>query len=1261
MKFIFKSQIFVIAIILAWSLNVYAQYDHNIGYNPHPPTKTIGQMPIQDNINTVTTITQSTSMNVVAGSSVACGYGSGITTPNSFYRSFVLSNFGITTSWTVTKVSIGVETASGPDQPITCKLYTTSQPFPNGFPGSLTLIGSKTLNVAAQSLTLLDFPVIATAPIGSELVVEISSTDGFATSGGFYIGANGLGESAPSYLMSDSCGISTPITTAAIGFPSSMWVMSVTGTTDLFFDNFDSYIAGQRLACQNPINWTTWSNLPCNTTEDPVVSSTYSFSPSNSVKIALNNDCVKLLGNKTTGKWYVSFMVYIPAGKVGYFNTLAVPPAAADWAMEVYFNAGGAGQLTTVPGGPINFNWQAGVWNQVMVAVDFEQSPTLGEFWFGQVGQLAQLYTWDWTQAGTITDQLGGNDFFGATASDEMYIDDYYFSDAPPPIQQLANDVGTFTIDMATQYGPGSITPKVTVKNYGSAANTFNVQMTITGGYTSTKSVTNLAAGATQQVTFDNWNPSVMGPYTVNVCTQLGTDQNTANDCQSQGVYIWDASGDWTSGAVYPITTYNGIGVPYNDGATNYLFVMGGNTASTLGTECYKYNVTTNSWTLLAPLPAKRIILCGAAVGNFIYAIGGSDGAAYYNTVYKYDIAGNTWSTVASLPITIGWGRAVSYNNNYIYVAGGVDAFTGGNYLNTVYLYNVTTNIWTTATSMPVGVFGGGFALTGNKLVYAAGAFETGISNTVFVGTIDAGNPALITWQTMDNPYPGINEQFCSRIGASLTQEKLSLSINGNNHSPDAIPFPAGAMYRIHAGPWGSDAIIVAGGSPTSTYSAADPSPCYIYKPATDTWIAQENVPVPVCAYQSGSVDDGSTWKLIMASGFGVSAVTNVTQIYTQTISLNTFPLSVDVANGWNMTSVPGTNPDGMLVGNWWVNHVGTVYKFVPGSGYSGITTTAPGEGYWMKNSITQTYNTGDEWPAGGIQLVTHNPINAAAKWNMFGGYEDMVDPAALTTTPPSQIIYPIYKFVPGSGYQTATQIVPGYGYWIKVNAACQIIVPNVLVKSNQVMAEIFKDDWGKITITDAAGSSYTLYAVKGQVDLDKYELPPLPPAGLFDVRFGSGRVAEDINSSAQSIEMSGMQYPIKVRVEKMDISLQDVTGKQLNVNIKSGEEITISNANINKLMVSGNLIPDKFALEQNYPNPFNPSTTIEFSIPEAANVSLTIYNMLGQKVAELVNGKLEAGRYNYQWNAKNVATGMYIYELRTEKFVSIKKMLLLK
>jgi hypothetical protein len=123
-----------------------------------------------------------------------------------------------------------------------------------------------------------------------------------------------------------------------------------------------------------------------------------------------------------------------------------------------------------------------------------------------------------------------------------------------------------------------------------------------------------------------------------------------------------------------------------------------------------------------------------------------------------------------------------------------------------------------------------------------------------------------------------------------------------------------------------------------------------------------------------------------------------------------------------------------------------------------------------------------------------------------------------------------------------------------------------------------------------------------------------------------------------------------------------DETGKNVNVNLKSGEDVVIRDATIQKLMVSGEMIPAEYALEQNYPNPFNPSTVIEFSLPEnVGNVKLSIYNALGEKVAELVNTALAAGRYSYQWNAKKIATGMYIYDLRTDKFVAMRKMLLIK
>lgn len=88
---------------------------------------------------------------------------------------------------------------------------------------------------------------------------------------------------------------------------------------------------------------------------------------------------------------------------------------------------------------------------------------------------------------------------------------------------------------------------------------------------------------------------------------------------------------------------------------------------------------------------------------------------------------------------------------------------------------------------------------------------------------------------------------------------------------------------------------------------------------------------------------------------------------------------------------------------------------------------------------------------------------------------------------------------------------------------------------------------------------------------------------------------------------------------------------------------------------------PASFSLEQNYPNPFNPSTTICFTLNQSGYTSLTIYNVLGERVASLVNGSLTAGTYNYEWNAVNLSSGIYYYTLQTKSFSETKKMLLVK
>ena len=88
---------------------------------------------------------------------------------------------------------------------------------------------------------------------------------------------------------------------------------------------------------------------------------------------------------------------------------------------------------------------------------------------------------------------------------------------------------------------------------------------------------------------------------------------------------------------------------------------------------------------------------------------------------------------------------------------------------------------------------------------------------------------------------------------------------------------------------------------------------------------------------------------------------------------------------------------------------------------------------------------------------------------------------------------------------------------------------------------------------------------------------------------------------------------------------------------------------------------PKMFDLEQNYPNPFNPSTTISYSLPARSFVSLSVYNSLGQRVAELVRNSQEAGRYNIRFDANSLASGVYLYRLVAGSSVMSKKLMLVR
>ena len=95
--------------------------------------------------------------------------------------------------------------------------------------------------------------------------------------------------------------------------------------------------------------------------------------------------------------------------------------------------------------------------------------------------------------------------------------------------------------------------------------------------------------------------------------------------------------------------------------------------------------------------------------------------------------------------------------------------------------------------------------------------------------------------------------------------------------------------------------------------------------------------------------------------------------------------------------------------------------------------------------------------------------------------------------------------------------------------------------------------------------------------------------------------------------------------------------------------------------VVNVKLVPDEFTLYQNYPNPFNPDTKIKYYVPQSSRVQITVYDILSNKIAMLVNEEKPAGSYEIKFDASGLPSGVYFYQLKVDKFIKTNKMILLR
>jgi hypothetical protein len=206
------------------------------------------------------------------------------------------------------------------------------------------------------------------------------------------------------------------------------------------------------------------------------------------------------------------------------------------------------------------------------------------------------------------------------------------------------------------------------------------------------------------------------------------------------------------------------------------------------------------------------------------------------------------------------------------------------------------------------------------------------------------------------------------------------------------------------------------------------------------------------------------------------------------------------------------------------------------------------------------------------------------------------------------------------------------------------------------------------------------LPAVNNQNAFAAYQFDMLYPDGAQGMgpMGGCGGMMQFNNNIDFQLHFTDMQL-ISKNIDKNTIKVKyydntsnswmEMSGTNINT---ASNTITFSNNNINNLIIltgekiatgvsENQTVVKDFQLYQNYPNPFNPSTNIKFELKENSHVTLSVYNIIGQKVAELINSDLSAGIHTAMFNAANLSSGVYFYELKAGSHSSVKKMELLK
>lgn len=383
------------------------------------------------------------------------------------------------------------------------------------------------------------------------------------------------------------------------------------------------------------------------------------------------------------------------------------------------------------------------------------------------------------------------------------------------------------------------------------------------------------------------------------------------------------------------------------------------------------------------------------------------------------------------------------------------------------------------------------------------------------------------------------------------------------------------------------------------------------------------------------------------------------------------------IVKGWNLLSVP-VSPINNEYKTVYPNAVTKPQHFAYNI-WEPSDVVKPGYGYFIKyNNLVDTkfagafvneiskdrgYEVrvypGDTDDKGGWNAIGCPSIRTSVRNIQFDEFNGEMPSAEFTSS------FPVYKYDKEGGYTEVNTMEPGRGYWIKVDANGYLRLKGGLESGKATNNnEAVLASSTELNIIDNAQHNTKLYLAESNVNTVNFELPPAPIANMFDARFNEGTFVSNKNESV--VNLQGIEYPVSISMNNADADykfVDAVTNRVLgfiNKGENSNVEIngTTSDA-IKVIKVESNESAFEFTVA---PNPVSSNATIKYNMPSQENVTIKLYDELGNEVMTLVNNEVvEAGVNTLNLDATALTSGSYICKLNANGFNAVLKVVVVK